>query len=220
MEQNQSRFGSLLEAARLQPPGAPRWPASGRLRTGGEERHRILLSAGAFLSISDRCRAGASRPGTGARRVLPCACRRRAQQPATGDEVMSSSKSRMKVSSGSPMEPVIGFSRAVRVGNIIAVSGTAPIKVGGGVATPGDLNGQTTRCLEIIQKAIEDAGGKLDDTIRTRIFLTDIKRWKEAADAHGKFFGDIRPACTFVETSGLIDPEWLVEIEADAVVEG
>jgi enamine deaminase RidA (YjgF/YER057c/UK114 family) len=135
-------------------------------------------------------------------------------------ELMSGRTDRVKVSSGSPMEPVIGFSRAVRVGNIIAVSGTAPIKAGGGVATPGDVNGQTVRCLEIIQKAIEDAGGKLEHTVRTRIFLTDIKRWKEAAEAHGKFFGDIRPACTFVETSGLIDPEWLVEIEADAIVEG
>jgi len=126
---------------------------------------------------------------------------------------------RKNVSSGSPMEKPIGFSRAVRVGNIISVAGTAPIAVGGGVAAPGDLYGQTKRCIEIIQKAIEDGGGKLEDVTRTRLMLRDISRWEEAAKAHGEAFGEILPACTFVEVSGLIDPKWLIEMEADAVVE-
>lgn len=125
---------------------------------------------------------------------------------------------RVLVSSGSPFEKPIGFSRAVRVGNIIAVSGTAPVAAEGGVACPGDLYGQTKRCIEIMVKAVEDAGGKATDIIRTRIFVTDIAQWKEAARAHGEVFGDIRPACTFVECSGLIDPAWLVETEADAVI--
>lgn len=125
---------------------------------------------------------------------------------------------RVLVSSGSPFEKPIGFSRAVRMGNIIAVSGTAPVAAEGGVACPGDLYGQTKRCIEIMVKAVEDAGGTAENIIRTRIFVTDIAQWKEAARAHGEVFGDIRPACTFVECSGLIDPAWLVETEADAVL--
>jgi enamine deaminase RidA (YjgF/YER057c/UK114 family) len=125
---------------------------------------------------------------------------------------------RKLVSSGSPMEPVIGFSRAVRVGNIVAVAGTAPIAPGGGVACPGDLYGQTKRCLEIMLKAVADAGLGPESVIRTRIFLTDIRRWEEAARAHGEVFGGIRPASTFVQISALIHPEWLVETEADCVV--
>ena len=126
---------------------------------------------------------------------------------------------RSLVSSGSPYEGSIGFSRAVRVGNIIAVSGTAPIGADGSVATPGDVYGQTRRCLEITQQAIEKAGGTLAHVIRTRIMLTDISTWEDAARAHGEFFGAVRPACTFVEVSGLIKKEWLVETEADGVVD-
>jgi len=126
---------------------------------------------------------------------------------------------RQLVSSGSPFEKPIGFSRAVRVGNIIAVSGTAPIAPGGGTAYPGDLYRQTRTCLEIIKAAVENAGGRLEDVIRTRIMLVDISRWQEAASAHGKFFADIRPASTFVEVSRFIDEDWLVEIEADCVVD-
>lgn len=125
---------------------------------------------------------------------------------------------RQLISSGSPYEKTIGFSRAVRVGNIIAVSGTAPIAPGGGTAYPGDLYRQTRTCIEIIKTAVEKAGGRLEDVIRTRIMLVDISRWQEAARAHGDFFGEIRPACTFVQVSGLIDPDWLVEMEADGVV--
>ena len=123
-----------------------------------------------------------------------------------------------RISSGSPFEKSIGFSRAVRQGNIIAVSGTAPIAPGGGTAYPGDLYRQTQACIEIIKTAVEQAGGALSDVIRTRIMLTDITRWQEAAKAHGEVFGDIRPACTFVEVSRLIDPAWLVEVEAECVV--
>ena len=125
---------------------------------------------------------------------------------------------RQLISSGSPFEKPIGFSRAVRVGNVIAVSGTAPIAPGGGTAYPGDLYRQALTCIEIIKDAIEKAGGHMEDVIRTRIMLVDITRWQEAATAHGKFFGDIRPASTFVEVSRFIDEDWLVEIEADCVV--
>ncbi len=127
--------------------------------------------------------------------------------------------SRKLVSSGSKFESEIGFSRAVRVGSYISVSGTAPIEKGGGTACEGDLYGQTLRCLEIIKAAIEEAGASLDAVIRTRIMLTEISTWREAARAHGEFFGDIRPACTFVEVSRFIDDAWLVEMEADAVLE-
>ncbi|HEU4458225.1 MAG TPA: RidA family protein [Methylibium sp.] len=126
---------------------------------------------------------------------------------------------RQLVSSGSPYEPQIGFSRAVRVGSVVAVAGTAPVAPGGGVAAPGDLHGQTLRCLQIIEAALAEAGVPLANVIRTRVMLTDVSRWQEAARAHGEVFGAIRPASTFVEVKGLIDPGWLVEIEADAVVE-
>jgi len=126
---------------------------------------------------------------------------------------------RRLVSSGSPLEPEIGFSRAVRAGSHIAVAGTAPIAPGGGTAAPGDVYNQTRRCLAIIEQALAEAGGTLADVTRTRIMLTDMARWRDAARAHGEVFGAIRPACTFVQVVGFIDPAWLVEIEADAVVE-
>lgn len=122
---------------------------------------------------------------------------------------------RLLVSSGSPFEGEIGFSRAVRVGNIIEVAGTAPV----GANAPGDVYAQTKRCLEIIAKALTDAGGDVKHLVRTRIMLTDMQTWKEAARAHGEMFAEIRPGCTFVEVSGFIDPEWLVEIEATAIID-
>ncbi|ESQ89642.1 endoribonuclease L-PSP [Asticcacaulis sp. AC460] len=125
---------------------------------------------------------------------------------------------RQLVSSGSPFEGEIGFSRAVRTGNRIEVSGTAPIR-DGKTAGIDDLYEQTKTCLDIIVKAVEQAGGKPSDIIRTRIFLTDVSRWKDAARAHGEVFGDIRPASSFIGTSALINPEWLVEIEASAQIE-
>lgn len=124
---------------------------------------------------------------------------------------------RRNISSGSPFEGTIGFSRAVRVGPYIAISGTAPISPEGGVAHPGDLYRQTLRCLEIIENAALSAGASRESVIRTRIMLTDISRWQEAARAHGEYFSEVRPACTFVEVSALIDPDWLVEIEADCI---
>jgi enamine deaminase RidA (YjgF/YER057c/UK114 family) len=126
---------------------------------------------------------------------------------------------RKLVSSGSPFEPRIGFSRAVRVGSIVAVSGTAPIAPDGSVAAPGDVYGQTRRCLDIIARAVGEAGLGLHSVIRTRVMLTDISRWEEAARAHGEVFSAVKPACTFVEVKRLIDPGWLVEIEADCVDE-
>jgi enamine deaminase RidA (YjgF/YER057c/UK114 family) len=125
---------------------------------------------------------------------------------------------RINISSGSEYEKPIGFSRAVRIGNIISVAGTAPIAADGSTAYPGDLYNQTRRCIEIISKAITDAGGQLENVIRTRMFLTDISIWKEAAKAHGEYFSEIRPACSFIEVKGLIMDDWLVEMEADCVV--
>ena len=126
---------------------------------------------------------------------------------------------RTLVSSGSYLEPVIGFSRAVRVGNQIVVGGTAPIAAGGGTASPGDVYGQTRRCLEIVSKAIADAGGRLEHVTRTRIILTDISLWQEAARAHAELFGTIRPVTTLMQVTAFVDPAWLVEIEAEAIVE-
>lgn len=125
--------------------------------------------------------------------------------------------SRTHISSGSPLEPVIGFSRAVRVGPLLAIAGTAPIAAGGGVAAPGNVYGQTVRCLEIIQQAIADAGLPLASVVRTRIMLTDISTWQDAARAHGEVFAAIKPACTVVEVKGFIDPGWLVELEVDCI---
>lgn len=127
--------------------------------------------------------------------------------------------SRKNITYNQPLEKEIGFSRAVRIGNIIAITGTAAIAEDGSVVSPGDVYGQAKRCLEIIKDAIEKAGGSLNNVIRTRILLKDMNTWKDAAKAHGEYFSDIQPACTFVEVSSFINPEWLIEIEADAVVE-
>lgn len=125
---------------------------------------------------------------------------------------------RINISSGSAYEKPIGFSRAVRIGNIISVAGTAPIAPDGTTANPGDLYNQTKRCLEIMKKAITDAGGELENVIRTRIYLKNISDWEKAAKAHGEYFSAIRPACTFIEVKGLIKEDWLIETEADCVI--
>jgi enamine deaminase RidA (YjgF/YER057c/UK114 family) len=125
---------------------------------------------------------------------------------------------RINISSGSEFEKPIGFSRAVRIGNIISIAGTAPLAQDGSTSHPGDLYNQTKRCLEIIEKAITDAGGKLENVIRTRVFLKDISEWKKAAKAHGEYFSEIRPASTFIEVKGFINADWLVEMEADCVI--
>ena len=126
---------------------------------------------------------------------------------------------RTLISSGSPFEPWIDFSRAVRVGDFLAVAGTASIASDSSVAAPNDVYGQTRRCLEIIAAAVGEAGMRLDDVIRTRIMLVDIETWRDAARAHGECFSAIKPACTFVGVAGFIDPGWLVEVEADCVVQ-
>ncbi|HUF65570.1 MAG TPA: RidA family protein [Gemmatimonadaceae bacterium] len=125
-----------------------------------------------------------------------------------------------RVSSGSSYEPVIGFSRAVKVGRMIAVSGTAPIGADGRTVGAGDAAAQTRRCLEIIIAAIEELGGSVRDVIRTRTYISRVEDWEQIGRAHGEFFSDIRPASTMVKVGGLLDPEWLVEIEADAVLPG
>ena len=127
---------------------------------------------------------------------------------------------RKNVSSGSPFEKPIGFSRAARIGNIISVSGTAPIASDGSTAHPNNVYGQTKHCIEILKKAIEEAGGTLEDVIRTRIMLKDITYWEEAAKAHGEYFSGIKPACSFIEVGRFIKADWLVEIEADCVMSG
>ena len=120
-----------------------------------------------------------------------------------------------RVSSGSPFEKQFGFSRAVRAGNVIHVAGTAPMDDDGNSVHAGDAYLQTKRCLEIISKAIEEAGGRLEQVVRTRIFLTDISYSQDAGRAHGEFFKDIRPASLMIEVNGFVRKEWLVEVEAE-----
>lgn len=126
---------------------------------------------------------------------------------------------RQLVSSGSYLEPIIGFSRAVRVGSIIAVGGTAPIAAGGGTAAKGDVYGQAKRCFEIIGKALADAGAGFEHVTRTRVMLTDIGLWNEASKAHAEIFKDVRPVTTVMAVSAFVDPDWLIEIEVDAVAD-
>lgn len=125
---------------------------------------------------------------------------------------------RQHVSSGSPYEPVIGFSRAVRIGRHVAVSGTAPIGADGRTVGVGDAAAQTQRCLELIVAALHELGAEPRNVIRTRTYLIDAGDWETVGRVHGAFFGDIRPASTMLAVSALIDPEWLVELEADAIV--
>jgi enamine deaminase RidA (YjgF/YER057c/UK114 family) len=124
---------------------------------------------------------------------------------------------RQRIASGSPYEPIMGFSRAVRVGQHVFVAGTAPV-MPEGEELPPDAHSQTTRCLEIIVGALREAGAGPEDVVRTRIFATSADDFEEIARAHGAVFSDVRPACTYVVTQ-LIDPRWRVEIEAEAVVE-
>jgi len=125
---------------------------------------------------------------------------------------------RKHVSSASPYEAIVGFSRAVRIGNIIAVGGTAPIGPDGKTVGRGDVAVQIRRCFEISISALEQLGASSGDIIRTRIMLTRIEDWEAAARVHGEFFSGIRPASTMVQVATFIDPEWLVETEMDAVV--
>lgn len=124
---------------------------------------------------------------------------------------------RRSANGGSALETEIGFSRAVRIRDVIAVAGTAPIAPDGSTIGVGDLYAQTRACLDLSIAAIVSLGGSASDVLRTRIMLTNISQWKEAARAHGEVFADIKPACTFVGVKGFIRPEWLVETEMDAL---
>jgi len=125
---------------------------------------------------------------------------------------------RMNVSSGAPWENLVGYSRAVRVSNIIEVSGTAPV-IDGKTYAPGDAYEQAKCCIQIIEKALKQAGADLHDVIRTRMFVTDISKWEEFGKAHGEFFGNVKPATTMVEVKSLISPDMLIEIEVTAIVD-
>ncbi|NIL93758.1 MAG: RidA family protein [Woeseiaceae bacterium] len=125
---------------------------------------------------------------------------------------------RTKYHSAAPWEKIVGYSRAVRTGPFIAVTGCASVGPDGELVGEGDAYAQAQRCIEVIAEVLEKAGASLDDVVRTRIFMTDIDRWEEVGKAHSEAFGEIMPATTMVEVSRLIDPRMLVEIEADAVV--
>ncbi|WP_424930836.1 RidA family protein [Amaricoccus macauensis] len=122
------------------------------------------------------------------------------------------------ISNGNPMEEIVGFSRAVRVGPYISVGGTAPVDASGRTVGVGDVHAQTTQCFEIIKAALEQAGSGLQDIVRTRVILTDIDHWKEAIEARKKYCIDARPVDTIMAVTRFVNPEWLVEIEVDAVV--
>jgi enamine deaminase RidA (YjgF/YER057c/UK114 family) len=125
---------------------------------------------------------------------------------------------RQLISSGSPYEPVFGYSRAVRVGNQVFVSGTVAWGDGATIVGEGDMYAQAAQAIRNIEKALEQAGASLKDVVRTRTFITDISRFDDVARAHGEAFGEIRPAASALEVSALVEPEMLVEIEADAVI--
>ncbi len=131
---------------------------------------------------------------------------------------MISNLKRVRIQSGAPWESRVGYCRAIRVGSHIAVSGTAPVGDDGEVVGVGDAYMQAKRCIEIIEKALAEAGAGLADVVRTRMFVTDISQWEAIGKAHGEAFGEIRPATTMVEVTALIGPDMLVEIEADAIV--
>ncbi len=125
---------------------------------------------------------------------------------------------RKNISSKSPYEKTIGFSRAVRVGNRVITAGTAPVAEDGSTASPGDAYAQTLRCLEIIKQAIGEAGASLQDVVRTRIYIVDPAIHEEVGQAHAEYFSDIRPAATMVVVKSLVRADWLVEIEAECLI--
>ena len=126
---------------------------------------------------------------------------------------------RMRISSGTKWEPIVGYSRVVKVGKFVYVSGTTATDSQGNVVGIEDAGAQTIQALKNIQRALESVGARLEDVVRTRIYVTDIKRWEEVGKVHGAFFKEIRPNTTMVEVKALVNPEMLVEIEAEAVLD-
>ncbi len=124
------------------------------------------------------------------------------------------------ISNGNPMEAIVGFSRAVRVGPYVSIGGTAPVGADGQTVGIGDVAAQTRQCLEIIKAALEQAGSGLQDVVRTRVLLTNIEDWKAAIDVRKDYFREYRPVDTIMAVSGFVNPEWLVELEVDAVIAG
>jgi len=131
---------------------------------------------------------------------------------------MTEKLKRTSVRSGAPWEPIVGYSRAVRVGNTVAVTGCASVGADGQLVGEGDPYLQAQQCIKVIRTAVEGTGADLEDVVRTRMFVTNIEQWEEIARAHREAFGEIMPATTMVEVSRLIDPRMLVEIEADAII--
>jgi enamine deaminase RidA (YjgF/YER057c/UK114 family) len=125
---------------------------------------------------------------------------------------------RINISSKTPWENIVGYSRAVKIGKIIEVSGTAPVKEGK-TLFPGNAYEQAKACINIIEKSLSEAGASLNNVIRTRMFVTDISKWEEFGKAHGEFFCEIKPATSMVEVKSLISPDMLIEIEATAIID-